>query len=177
MRFAVIYATTEGQTQKIARFVQERLTGLGHEAEFVLAEATDWDELGEIDGAVLAGSVHAGGYQKALVQFATENAAALNALPSVFLSVSLTAAGDDPEDHEELRAITARLAEDSGWTPDVVEQVAGALKFSEYDFFRYWAVRWIAKQKFPDADPGEDREFTDWDALGRVVDRWAAGIV
>ena len=125
---------------------------------------------------MLAGSVHAGHYQKAacgLRSQARERAVADAPRSSV---VSLTAAGDDAEEWKELAACSDRFAEETGWTPGRVEQVAGAFKFADYGFFTYWAMRWIARQKDQSVAPHENREYTDWKALDRLIGEWTAEV-
>ena len=176
MKILIVYATTEGQTRKVARFVFDRLAGAGRSAELIpAAEAQGRDPSG-FDGVILAGSVHAGRYQKELAAWARDTAARLGQVPTLFLSVSLTAAGEDAEDWTGLHGCVDRFVEETGWTPSRVEHVAGAFRFSEYDFFKSWAMRWIAAQKDESVRPGEDKEYTDWDALGRVLEDWTAGL-
>lgn len=172
----IAYATTDGQTRKIARFAADHLAAAGQSVELLNLEDADGLELARFDGAILAGSLHAGGYQKALARFARTEADRLAMMPTLFFAVSLSAAGTDPEDWEGLRKCLAGFETDTGWTPGRVEHVAGAFKFSEYDFFRAWAMRRIADQKGERIEPGMDREYTDWAALRAALDAWVAGL-
>lgn len=176
MYLLIAYATTDGQTRKIARFTADRLAALGHAVELLNVEDAEGLDLARFDGAILAGSLHSGGYQKPLVRFATDHSATLALMPTLFLAVSLSAAGNDPDDWAGLRRCLAEFETDTGWTPGRVEHVAGAFRFSEYDFFRAWAMRRIADQKGEHVDPGKDREYTDWAALVLALDQWLAGI-
>ena len=172
MKIAIIYASTEGQTRKIAHHAEDFLQGEGHSV--TLRHATDAGDLrlGEFDAVILAASVHGGKYQAELVAYAKDHASALNQVASMFLSVSLGAAGDDAEEWSALRSYVDDLNSDTGWTPDQVEHVAGAFKFTEYDFFRYWAMRWMESKRDPSAPAGEDREYTDWDGLDKTLKDW-----
>jgi menaquinone-dependent protoporphyrinogen oxidase len=176
MYLLIAYATTDGQTRKIARFAADRLAASGHSVELLEASDTKDLDLARFDGAILAGSLHAGGYQKALAEFAKGSADKLALMPTIFLAVSLSAAGTDPDDWDGLRRCLAAFETDTGWTPGRVEHVAGAFKFSEYDFFRAWAMRRIADMKGEAVEPGKDREYTDWAGLGRTLDDWATGL-
>jgi len=176
MYLLIAYATTDGQTRKIARFAADRLAGLGHAVELLNLEDAEGLDLSRFDGAVLAGSLHAGGYQKSLARFARDEAERLALMPTLFLAVSLSAAGNDPDDWEGLRRCLADFESETGWTPGRVEHVAGAFKFSEYDFFRAWAMRRIAEQKGEQVEAGKDKEYTDWAALILALDGWLAGI-
>jgi menaquinone-dependent protoporphyrinogen oxidase len=67
MKILIVYATTEGQTRKVARHVFDRLAGAGHAAGLIAAtEAEGLDPAG-FDGVVVAGSVHGGRYQGELL--------------------------------------------------------------------------------------------------------------
>jgi menaquinone-dependent protoporphyrinogen oxidase len=176
MYLLVAYATTDGQTRKIARFAADRLAATGQSVELLNLDDAEGVDLSRFDGAILAGSLHAGGFQKALTRFATDQAAALALLPTLFIAVSLSAAGNDPEDWTGLRRCLADFETDTGWTPGRVEHVAGAFRFSGYDFFRAWAMRRIADQKGEVVEAGKDKEYTDWTALGTTLDAWIAGI-
>ena len=174
MRVLLACATTEGQTRKIAGFVADRLTALGHGVDLIDVAGAAPDPLPPFDAAVLAGSVHVGRFQSTLEGFAGTAAPALNALPCIFVSVSLSAAGDDPEDWAGLTSILQRFQDETGFRPATIAHVAGAFRFSEYDFFRSWAMRWIAHRKGVKVDPHTDLELTDWEALAQTVTDWAA---
>ncbi|WP_343082199.1 flavodoxin domain-containing protein [Ostreiculturibacter nitratireducens] len=176
MKLLIVYGTTEGQTRKVARFAADRLADAGHAVELLQAEDAEGVDLGRFDGVILAGSIHAGDFQKALVAFAEDNAKALAGARTLFLSVSLSAAGDYNEDWAGLDDCIARFVKNTGWTPGKVAHVAGAFRFSEYDFFKSWAMRWIASQKDQTVKAGVDKEYTDWDALGALLDEWVAGL-
>ncbi|WP_212523628.1 flavodoxin domain-containing protein [Actibacterium sp. MT2.3-13A] len=175
MKIAIVYATTEGQTRKIVRFCADHLIDAGDSVEVIHAvDARDLD-LARFDGAIVAGSIHVMHYQKELAEFAKVQAGALAKLRTLFLSVSLTAASNDPEDRAGLADCVAEFSAKTGWTPGQVAHVAGAFMFSEYDFFRSWAMRWIAAQRGQRVSPNEDREYTDWQALAATLDAWRAG--
>ncbi len=176
MHLIILYATTDGQTRKIARFAADRLARKGHAVELLNVEDTEGLDLACFDAAILAGSLHAGGYQKSLRRFATRTCDALKAMPTLFLSVSLSAAGNDPEDWKGLALCLEEFAEETGWVPGRVEHVAGAFRFSEYDFFRSWAMRRIADQKGEVVEAGKDKEYTDWPALVLALDSWVASV-
>ena len=174
MRILVLYATTDGQTRKIARHAMAVLSGIGHGVELMNVTEAEGLDLTRYDRAILAGSLHAGGYQPALAGFAKAEAMRLNAMPTLFLAVSLSAAGDDPEDWKGLNDCLQRFLAETGWTPGYIEHVAGAFRFSEYGYFRTWAMRRIAAAKDPELQAGQDKEYTDWAALDRILLGWVA---
>ena len=94
----------------------------------------------------------------------------------MFLSVSLTAAGHDPEGMEELDTIVDRFTDEIGWQPSVTVHVAGALRMSEYDFFKAWIMGRIAADRGEPIGRKEDREYTDWEALRGGVLGWTRAL-
>lgn len=175
MKILVLYASTDGQTRKIARHVAGDVADMGHMSEMLSAEDIDDLDVADFDRAIIAGSVHLGRFQAPLVAAVKDRLGALANMPTLFLAVSLSAASKDPDDLEGLGEVIARFTAETGWTPGRTENVAGAFRFSQYDYFRSLAMRWIAHQKGETAEPHKDREFTDWAALDAVVAEWIQG--
>ena len=172
MRILITYATTDGQTRKIARRIGDICMNQGHSVELLpAAEAEDID-LFSYGAVVLAGSVHLGGLQKPISDFAATHANLLNKMKTLLVVVSLSAAGQSDADWKGLEKITAEFTEATGFTPSRTEHVAGAFRFSQYDVFRAWAMKRIAAKKDPEVDGSKDREYTDWVKLGRDVTDW-----
>ena len=172
MKLLLAYASTEGHTRKIARHVADRLVDHGHAVELLpLGEADDLD-LTRFDRAILAASLHVGHYQHTLITFVTAHRDWLAAQDTLFLSVSLAAAGHDAEDWRALDQIMADLTEATGWTPGTVMQVAGAYTPSRYDLVRRLIMRRIVAKKDPGIDLNADKEYTDWAALDQGVTDW-----
>jgi len=172
MRLLICYASTEGQTRKICRFCCDQLIAQGHSVEMITAGDAAEIEVSVFDAAILAGSVHIGKIQSDLAAFAKENCATLNAMPSIYLQVSLAAAGDDADDQAELGRIASDFCDGAGWAPQSVYQIAGAFRFTQYDFFRSWTMRYIAAQRGQKVMPNEDTEYTDWQALADLMHGW-----
>ncbi|MBR9651175.1 flavodoxin domain-containing protein [Thalassovita aquimarina] len=172
MKVLVSYATSEGHTRKIARTLADRIADSGHMVELLHIDDADDIDLDRFDRVIVAASVHAGHYQRAVSEFAAKHAAQLGAKPSLFLSVSLAAAGHDAEDWRGLDKILADFQDATGWTPGRVEQIAGAYMPSQYDVFRRFVMRRILAQKDPEADLDQDKEYTDWPALDALIAEW-----
>ena len=176
MRVLIVFGTTEGQTAKIAGFVADRLRAKGHDALLIDAgvEAVSPPPT-EFDAVLVAASLHAGRYQPAVIGFVRQHRAAIGARTNAFLSVSLAAAGHDAEDRTGLeRCVTAFVGE-SGWRPDRIDHVAGAFRYTEYDFFKRWAMKYIAYRKGAPTDTTRDHELTDWADLSGFVESFVGG--
>ena len=172
MKVLIAYATSEGQTRKIARHAAHHLANSGHAVELLaLSDATP-DDLVHYDRIILAASVHVGHYQRVLTDFVHDARDILRDKRTLFLSVSLAAAGHDADDWQGLERILSDFSAATGWTSERTEQIAGAYLPSKYDMFRRFVMRRIIAQKDPEADLDKDIEYTDWDALVAVLDAW-----
>jgi menaquinone-dependent protoporphyrinogen oxidase len=170
MRLFVLYATTEGQTRKIAKFVAEHTRTAGHDVTLMdVLDAPEQFPASDYDGAIIAASVHVGRYQSSIQHFVMANLDALSRLPTLFLSVSLAAAGDE-DDRKDIDACLDRFQQDTGWISGRVTHVAGAFRYTQYDFFKRWAMKFIAMRHGQPTDTSRDYELTDWAALEKDVD-------
>jgi menaquinone-dependent protoporphyrinogen oxidase len=175
MKILIYYGTTEGQTRKIAEFAAKQLAG----DEVTIVDATNVPaalDLDQFDAAFLAASLHMHQYQPAMVEFARDHHSKLNLIPSLFISVSLAAAGDDPDDRKGLAECERKFKTETEWSPKRVLEVAGAFRFTKYDFFKSWVMRRIAKEKKVKVNPHEDLELTDWEGLARDIKAFRAQI-
>lgn len=174
MKILLVYGTTEGQTQKIAGFVADHLGRMGHQAQLVNAiDATSGVDPREFDAVIVAASVHAGHYQSAIVHFVRQNVATIDARANAFLSVSLAAAGNDEDDVRGIARCVADFTQQTGWSPRLIHHVAGAFRYTSYDFFKRWAMKYIAYRKGAPTDTSRDYELTDWDDLARFVESFS----
>jgi len=174
MKVLVAYATTEGQTRKICQFLADRIAKAGHEVELIDTAGVGSDfALPAADGAILAASVHVGRYQTQFAHLVRNNLDRLATMQNAFLSVSLAAAGG-ADDLKDVSDCADQFLRDTGWTPDAVEHVAGAFLYTQYDFFKRWVMKLIAKQHGAPSDTSRDFELTDWEALGRFADGFVA---
>ena len=172
VRILVVYSSNHGHTRKIARTITDKLADNGSTVELsALGDALDI-ELNRFDGVILAASIHVSSYQSALSDFLIAHQAEINRKKTLFLSISLSAAGHDAEEWRSLRNIVSDLEIATGWKPTRLEQIAGAYKPSEYDFFRRFVMRRIIAAKDSEADLDRDKEYTDWKKLDQVVEEW-----
>lgn len=168
MKLLVIFATTEGHTRKIAHFVQNEAKAQGWEVD--VKDVSEGAPLPNGYDAVLIGaSIHMGKYQAAIADYVIRNSQGLNNTLSGFLSVSLTAAGDDEEAWKEINEIADHFLKYCDWTPQSSLQVAGALKYVEYDWLKKIVMRHIAKKSGGSTDTKHDHEYTNWDELSMFV--------
>ena len=172
MKILILYSSSEGQTQKIARAVADDLMAGSHSVELVRISDAGEIEINRFDRVILAASIHVGSYQKEFSEFIAGHVNDLQNSSTLFLSVSLAAAGHEAEDWRGLDRILQDFSAATGWEPGKVEQIAGAYRPSQYDIFRRYVMRRIIRQKDPEADTKADKEYTDWNSLFRQVQEW-----
>jgi menaquinone-dependent protoporphyrinogen oxidase len=173
-RVLVLYGTTEGHARKIAEWIGEEIRKGGHTPVVVDSARAlpGLMEEGETDAAIVCGSVHHGRFHPGLVHRVRENLGDLGRVPSAFVSVSLTAAFPQEELKEETREYAAGFLRETGWRPDEIEHVAGALLYTKYDFMKGMLAQLIARSRGGDTDRRRDHEYTDWIELERFVARF-----
>jgi menaquinone-dependent protoporphyrinogen oxidase len=168
MKVLIVYGTTEGQTRKISEFLKEEIGKEGYEVE--LSDATlNPPNPKEYNAVIVAGSLHAGNYQTSIQHYVKDHHDIINEKRSIFISVSLIAATKDQESWRELEEHTEKFLNLTGWHPDHIEQVAGALLYTKYDFFKRFLMRMISKRSGGDVDTTRDYEYTDWDQVKEIV--------
>lgn len=173
MKILILYGTTEGQTRKIAGFITERVSKQGHEAmAFDASHVPGLIDIHDFDGVVVAASLHLGRFQPSVVDFVRRHVSTIDRKPNAFVSVSLAALSLEADELEGLRDCVRHFIAVTRWTPGNLHHAAGAFRFTEYDFFRRWAMKYIAYQHGIPVEAGEDREFTDWPALGHFIDKF-----
>ena len=171
MRILVVYGTTEGQTRKIGESLAARLNEQGHQS--VLRNSSNWQNdfgIETFDRVIVAGSVHAQKHQRQLEIFVMTNREKLQAVPTLFLSVSLSAAAE--YGMGEAQAYIAAFLDYTDWQPTQTLPVAGALRYEEYDYFTEQIVQHVVLDG-KEQEAG-DREYTDWDALFSAVDAFVS---
>ena len=164
MDVLIVYGTTEGQTRKIADWTARRVREREHHVE--LRDSTAPMSL----PWAFAASVHQQYHQDTVTNFAIAHHKLLNAEPSAFVSVSLSAVleGERPE----AQKYVDQFVSVTGWHPRMSLLLGGGLRFTDYDYFQKQIVKFIVMKGAGAARDQSDREFTDWNALARFVDKF-----
>ena len=175
-RILVVYATTHGQTAKIAAAVARTLRTQGAIVDLHDASAGPHPE--PYDGIIVAASVHTGKYQRAVVRWAQSHRAVLSSKTTAFLSVCLAVLQPEPEVRQKLAEILDRFTAAAAWQPTMVKHVAGALPYTKYNWLTRFVMKRIVKRAGGNTDTTRDFEYTDWADLtvfatqfGQLVDR------
>jgi len=172
MKFFIAFATTEGQTGKIAKFVADNLLELGHQVS--LQDISDYLSglsLEHFDKVVVAGSVHENRHQDVLRSFIAAHKTALASKKTLFLSVSLSAAFDATS--EQAEGYVQGLFEHLDWRPDAYALVAGAIRHGAYGYYQEMIVQHNVLPEGAVEHPEKDHEFTDWASLETAIAEFA----
>jgi menaquinone-dependent protoporphyrinogen oxidase len=182
-RAIVFYATREGQARRLAEHVGVDLRAHGVAVDLVdvraVPDAIDWTAYGIV---FVVASVHIGRHEREMRRFVTRYRRELEAASAAFVSITLSQAGAQDEDAPVARRAQARadvqhmidvFTAETGWRPAHVLPVAGALKYTKYNWLVRLAIKRIAKANGASTDTSRDWEFTDWSAVDRFVQEHA----
>lgn len=172
-RVLILYGTSEGQTARIARAMARRLEADAIDSDVVQAGTLEPRPC-DYAGVIVAGSLHAGGYQKPVAKWIRAHLAEFGNRPAAFVSVCLAVASKQQKARDEAHAIPRGFVDRLGWNPTVIKVVAGALPYTKYNLFIRWIMKRIASEAGGDTDTSRDYEYTDWKDLNDFVDRFAA---
>ena len=173
MTVLIVYGTSEGQTRKIAEWTAKHVRSRGRQVE--LHDSTALPpvlNLKSYQAFIVAASVHQRSHQETITDFVLAHRELLNARPSAFISVSLSAA------LEETKAEAQQYVDDflavTGWRPGKTLLLGGALRLTEYDYFQEQIVKFIVMKRGGMTGDERDRDFTDWQALSGFIDEFLA---
>lgn len=164
-KILILYATTEGQTARIAASIGARLSAAGHGVE-VRELRPGWPvpDPAAHDAFIVGASVHYGHHPAFLGRALRACRSALATRRSAFFSVSLSGNPD----------YAVAFLRQTGWEPQLAASFTGALKYSLYGWFKRRLVQAFARMGGHSTDTSRDHEYTDWQAVGRFADAFAA---
>jgi len=172
--FLVVYGTSEGQTSKVAESIVGALTRRGHAVEAVDIGSSSNVAVDVFDGVIVGSSVHYGEHDEAVRSFVEDNLEVMNDLPTAFFQLSLSSAVDDEEKRAEAAGYIDGFLEETGWEPDRICALGGALRYSKYGFLKRLMMKRIAGKVTGDTDTSRDYEYTDWDEVEAFTDDFAS---
>ncbi len=181
----VLFATREGHTRLIAEHVSSILQAKGLSAQVICAKEAPRDlDLGRYSAAILAASVHLGKFEPEFVELVEKHRAKLEQIPAAFIAVSMAEATvEDVHASDERRRgaegevkqTIERFCQATGWHPEKIKAVAGALLYTQYGVVTRLVMKFIAKSAGAPTDTSRDHDFTDWKALARFTEAFASG--
>lgn len=171
----LLYSSRFGQSRKIAEAMAETLRWQG--ARVRVEELTDETRI-EPEAHCALGlvmSVRYGHFARAAFRFVRTHKDWLETVPTLLVTVSLTARKPekrDPARHSYTRKFLAR----SAWRPSQVEVVAGALEYSRYNAIDRACIRLIMWMMGGETDGVSSIDYTDWEAVRAAALTWAGSL-
>ncbi|WP_108861403.1 flavodoxin domain-containing protein [Ruegeria sp. Alg231-54] len=168
MTVLIAFATIEGQTEKIARFISRVAKNAGFNAKLINTdEMSSHVSLDDVVKVVLLAPVHERRHPKSFEAFVASNRDALMKRKSLVLSVGLKAAF--ASGREEARDYLNEMLMRTGFEPDATALVSGAVKPENYGYFEREILKHVVLlgQKIDPRDGAQ--EFTNWDELMSIV--------
>ena len=168
-----LYATHDGQTQRICAAMAEEARQSGRRVEILsLTDAQVADALARTTQVVIGAAIRYGHLPKALYAFIAAQREAIEARPNVFFCVNLTArkpGKDTPEGSVYMRTFLKKTT----WRAHNLAVFAGALRYSRYTWYDRMMIRFIMLITGGPTDPNQDVEFTDWERVGNFARKLA----
>jgi len=171
----VFYATSEGQTRRIAERLVATFHDLGCSSRAIDVASADADQVdwGHVRAAIVGASLHAHRHQRSADAFVRRHGGDLNGHPSAFFSVSLAAASASPQERASAAQLARAFPSAGGWHPDETMCVAGRLAYTQYGVLTRFIMKRIARRHGAPTDTSRDHEFTNWEEVTRLADRIA----
>ena len=175
-RVLVVYGSRFGQSEKIARAIAAELEAAGLATDIVALTAGTTPDPGRHSGLVLVTSVRYGHFDRNAYRLVERQRAWLDSVPTLLVTVSLTARTPEKRD-PAVHVYTKKFLAKSGWTPGHTEVVAGALEYPRYNLFDRVAIQLIMRMTGGPTDKTVSIEYTDWDQVTQVAREYAAEIL
>jgi len=171
-RVLILYSSSEGQTEKIAHYINDQLSDKGLQVDCMACTDVggEFDFRG-FDLVVVGASIHYDKHSRDVVACVTRYHACWQDRASAFFSVSgLAIRGDDKAKRTVQKYITAFLTK-TGWQPDWVAPVAGAIMYRKYGWLKRMAMKFLSWKMGLHTDTRRNHEYTDWRVVDRFVQR------
>jgi menaquinone-dependent protoporphyrinogen oxidase len=176
----VLYATVEGQSQKVAEHAVRRLRDKGQSVRILDVREVRYPfSLNDYRATLLVAPIHVSFHPRAMVRFVSLHREQLAKMPARFLSLSLSQAGVElpsataqqrARSLADVRHLTELFCNATGFDARRVTPVAGCLAYSKYGFLKRQAMRYIAKKAGGSSDTSRDHEYTNFANVDAAVD-------
>ena len=164
MTIQILYSSAEGQARRIAERIDAELRDQGY--------TTQCEDVGKAvmrtkpHAVMLVASIHVGKHTNIARSFIRANLPLFNEIPSAFMSVSMSA---QEADRKRAQSYVTDFVADTGWHPETTATVAGALRYTNYNFVKRLIMKRAATESGLPTDTSRDYEFTDWDEVASFV--------
>lgn len=172
MKILMLYSSREGQTQKILRFIAEKLNQTNCDIRD-LHQCDSVDVLA-YDKVLIGASIRYGHLHQKLYEFIERHSTELKQVKAAFICVNLTARKEEQKkDTPEGSVYVQTFLKKSVWHPNLIGVFAGALYYPRYRFFDKIMIRFIMKLTGGETDTSKEVEYTNWDKVTLFSDKFA----
>jgi menaquinone-dependent protoporphyrinogen oxidase len=173
-RILVVYASSHGQTARIARRLAEAFQREGVAVDLVDAREGPFTLRPNVYGAIVVGSsLIVRGNQPAIRAFIRANRDVLAGQPAAFYQVSASAGSVDAAGRAAAERVMRGFLEEVRWQPTLVASIAGAINYTQYNPMLRWYMKRASRRHGGSTDTSRDHEYTDW----AQVERFASDIL
>jgi menaquinone-dependent protoporphyrinogen oxidase len=169
----ILYSTTDGQTLKICRHLQQLIESEGHRVTLFCVDEDPHIDIRPYDKVMVGARIRYGKHTPQVFDFARIRRLELEAKPTAFFTVNVVARKPEkntPETNPYMR----KFLQQTAWRPTLLGVFAGRIDYAKYRFWDRQVIRFIMWLTKGPTDPATDVEFTDWtkvDAFGRAFSR------
>ena len=169
-KLLVLYSSRNGQTKKIIDAMQGEFSG--YQVELADLHGPVRKNLSKYDKVLIGASVRYGNFHPDLFHFIDIHSEQLAAADASFFCVCLTARKPEKANPSNNAYIKKFLVK-SRWRPRTIGVFAGALQYSQYNWWQTRIIQLIMKITGGSTDTSQDVEFTDWDKVQEFAQRIA----
>lgn len=168
-RVLILYSTRNGQTRKILDAMMAQR--LEWNADFVGLHGLPDVDFTPYDKVIIAASIRYGYFHTSLNQFVRKNLQQLMQKESAFIGVNLVArkAGKNTP---ETNAYVRKWLKASPWKPTSAAVFAGALCYSEYQWWQVRIIQLIMRITGGTTDTSQNIEFTNWNDVQKFAEQF-----
>ncbi|XZQ55281.1 MAG: menaquinone-dependent protoporphyrinogen IX dehydrogenase [Arsenophonus sp.] len=161
MCYLLLYSSKNGQTKKIILKITEYLSKEGKKCD-VKDLCIEKNLNFSVYKKVLVGaSVYYGNFNPVVLNFVKKYTKQLNAIPSVFFGVNLTARKNG-KDTIETNIYVRKFLRKTSWRPIITNVFAGAICYQNYNWFDRIMIKFIMKITNGETNINKEIEYTDW---------------
>lgn len=169
-KIAILYASRDGQTQKISQRIQARLINKMLTVSLFAINDFSGEQLSEFDFIILGAPIRYGKHLPEMLTFIKQYQESLAEKHTAFFSVNLTARKanrNTPETSNYVKKLFATLS----WQPNFIGVFAGKLNYPQYRFIDKHMIRFIMWLTKGPTDKNTVIEYTDWKQIDDFADR------
>lgn len=175
-RILIVYESKHGQTEKIAKFIRDRMAVQGHAVELFNAEHALPVAFSNYDGVIVGAPIYARRYPRRIRRWVEDHSENLNRKQSAFFSVCMAVLNKDERTQRDLLRTAEFFFEQTGWYPKRRKLFAGAVAFTKYNWFVKWIAKAISNSYGQSLDMQHDHEFTPWRDVARFCDDFVRSV-